>query len=88
VLTLDGVRVFYPSDTDFLGHHEAVQADVVLPPIGGHYTMNRHQAADFARAVDPDLVLPVHYDTFDGIDTDAEAFAVELRDDGIDVALF
>jgi len=33
--------------------------------------MDRHEAAEFAESVDPDLVLPVHYDTFDAIETDA-----------------
>ncbi|WP_255170937.1 MBL fold metallo-hydrolase [Natrononativus amylolyticus] len=88
VLSIGGTSVFVPSDTDFLEHHESISADVFLPPIGGHYTMDRHEAADFARSVDPDLVLPIHYDTFEAIETDAEAFAADLEDDGIRVELF
>ena len=87
LLEFDGATVFFPSDTDFLPHHESVTADVFLPPIGGHYTMDRHEAAAFARSVDPGLVLPVHYDTFEAIETDAAAFAEELEDDGIRVEL-
>ena len=87
-LDLEGTTVFVPSDTDFLPHHESVTADVFVPPIGGHYTMNRHEAADFARHVEPDLVLPCHYDTFEPIETDAEAFADELEAEGIRVELF
>lgn len=87
-LDIDGVSVFYPSDTDFLDHHESVQADVFMPPIGGHYTMDRHEAAEFARILDPDLVLPVHYDTFEQIETDASAFLEALEDAGILAALF
>ncbi|PCR90831.1 MBL fold metallo-hydrolase [Natrinema ejinorense] len=88
VVTLEGTTVFVPSDTDFLPHHESITADVFVPPIGGHFTMDRHEAADFARSVEPDLVLPEHYDTFEPIETDAEAFADELADDGIRVELF
>jgi L-ascorbate metabolism protein UlaG (beta-lactamase superfamily) len=88
VLDLDGVSVYFPSDTDFLSALESVTADVFIPPIGGHYTIDRHEAAAFARSVDPELVLPVHYDTFDAIETDAEAFAAELESDGIRVELF
>ena len=87
-LTFDGTTVFYPSDTDFLPHHESVRAEVVLPPIGGHYTMDRHEAAEFAGSVGPELVLPIHYDTFEPIETDAEAFAEELEAEGIRVELF
>lgn len=84
-LDLEGTDVFVPSDTDFLDHHESIDADVFLPPIGGHYTMDRREAADFARGVDPELVVPIHYDTFDAIETDAEAFVAELEDEGIRV---
>ncbi len=88
LLTIDGTTVFFPSDTDFLAHHESITADVFVPPIGGHFTMDRREAANFARSVDPELVLPEHYDTFEPIETDAEAFAAELEDDGIRVELF
>lgn len=88
LLTIEGTVVFFPSDTDFLPHHESIDAEVFVPPIGGHFTMDRHEAAEFARSVDPDLVLPVHYDTFDPIETDAAAFADELEDEGMRVELF
>ncbi|ELY38484.1 MBL fold metallo-hydrolase [Natronorubrum tibetense] len=88
LLNLEETTIFCPSDTDFLDHHESITADVFVPPIGGHFTMDRHEAADFARSVEPDLVLPEHYDTFEPIETDAEAFAAELEDDGIRVELF
>ncbi|ELY43497.1 MBL fold metallo-hydrolase [Natronorubrum sulfidifaciens] len=88
VLELSGTTVFFPSDTDVLEHHDAVSADVLVPPIGGHYTMDRHEAAALARSIEPELVLPEHYDTFEAIETDAEAFAAELEADGIRVELF
>ncbi|AXR78202.1 MBL fold metallo-hydrolase [Natrarchaeobaculum sulfurireducens] len=88
VLEIGDTSVFVPSDTDFLDHHESITADVFVPPIGGHFTMDRHEAADFSRSVDPELVLPEHYDTFEPIETDAEAFAEELERDGIRVELF
>lgn len=87
LLTIDATTVFIPSDTDFLEHHEALSANVVIPPIGGHYTMNRHQAAELVRSVGASLAVPIHYDTFEAIKTDAEAFAEELESDGIRVAL-
>ena len=88
LLDLDGTTVYFPSDTDFLPHHGSVTADVFVPPIGGHYTMDREEAAAFARSVDPELVLPVHYDTFEAIETDAAAFVEELEADDIRVELF
>ena len=80
--------VLFPSNTDFLPHHKAIADEVFIPPIGGHYTMDRHEAAAFARQVNPTLVLPVHYDTFDAITTGSEAFVADLGEDGIRVDLF
>lgn len=88
VIEIAGKAVYFPSDTDFFPTHRDVRADVFLPPIGGTYTMDRHQAAEFTRSVDPDLILPVHYDTFEPIETDSEAFAAELETDGYRVELF
>lgn len=88
VLTFGDTTVYFTSDTDFLPSHNHIQADVFIPPIGGHYTMDRHEAAEFAKSVEPDLILPVHYDTFEAIETDAEVFADELESDGIKVELF
>ncbi len=88
LLTIDDCDLFFAGDTDFLPHHENVRTDVFIPPIGGHYTMDRHEAAEFARTLMPALVLPVHYDTFEAIETDADAFKEELEADGITVELF
>ncbi|WP_436343461.1 MBL fold metallo-hydrolase [Natronorubrum sp. FCH18a] len=88
LMTLEDTTIFFPSDTDFLEHHESISADVFVPPIGGHFTMDRHEAADFARSVEAELVLPEHYDTFEPIETDADAFAEELESDGVRVELF
>lgn len=88
ILMLDGTDVFYPSDTDFLALHRELSVDVFIPPIGGHYTMDRLEAAEFSRSVDPALVLPVHYDTFGAIETDASAFVEELAAEGYSVELF
>ncbi|EMA31384.1 MBL fold metallo-hydrolase [Halobiforma nitratireducens] len=86
-VTIDGVTAFWPGDTDFLPFHEELAVDLLLPPIGGTFTMNRHEAADFAASVQPDLVLPVHYDTIEEIEADAEAFVVDVAKRGVPVVL-
>ncbi|MFQ3320071.1 MAG: L-ascorbate metabolism protein UlaG (beta-lactamase superfamily) [Natronomonas sp.] len=86
-VTLEGTSVYWPGDTDVLDGHEHLDVDVFCPPIGGSFTMNRHEAADLAEALDPELVIPIHYDTFDAIEADAEAFASDLEARGISVHL-
>jgi L-ascorbate metabolism protein UlaG (beta-lactamase superfamily) len=89
VLTIDGVAVYFPGDTDFLDAHRAIDADVLLPPIGGGPTMDRHEAAEMVESVAPDLVIPVHYDTDEIgiIDADAEAFEASVEAAGPRVVL-
>jgi L-ascorbate metabolism protein UlaG (beta-lactamase superfamily) len=91
VLTIDGATVYYPSDTDALVELETIEADVVLPPIGGMATMDQHEAATLVRQIGPALVLPLHYNTpqIDGLDADSEEFKkVVEADSDIEVVLF
>ena len=56
--------------------------DVALMCIGGHYTMDRHDAARAAKLVGAKQVIPCHYDTFPPIVTDAQAFKSEVESAG------
>jgi L-ascorbate metabolism protein UlaG (beta-lactamase superfamily) len=51
--------------------------------IGGHYTMDRHDAVEAAKLVGAKTVIPCHYDTFPPIETDAQAFKTDVQDAGI-----
>ena len=86
-VTIDGETVFWPGDTDVLSLHEELAVDVFVPPIGGTFTMDRHEAAQLAERMEPGLVLPVHYDTFEAIETDAHAFVVDVATRGVPVVL-
>jgi L-ascorbate metabolism protein UlaG (beta-lactamase superfamily) len=55
--------------------------DVAIVPIGGHYTMDRHDAVVAVEFVNPTTVIPCHYDTFPPIETDAEAFKSDVESD-------
>lgn len=81
------VRILWPGDTDALPGHDELNVSLFCPPIGGSFTMDRHEAADLAERMEPDLVLPVHYDTFEALETDASAFASDVADRGVPVVL-
>jgi L-ascorbate metabolism protein UlaG (beta-lactamase superfamily) len=53
--------------------------DVALMCIGGHYTMDRLDAVTAAEFVGASTVIPCHYDTLPLIETDAEAFKVDVE---------
>lgn len=87
LVTIGGLTAFYPGDSDVLDGHEELDVDVFLPPISENLTMDRHEAAELAEALDPELVVPVHYDTFELAEADARAFAADVAGRGIPVAL-
>ena len=53
--------------------------NVALVPIGGHYTMDRFDAVTACEFVGADVVIPIHYDTFPPIETDAQAFKEDVE---------
>ena len=66
-LTIDGLRVLHCGD---LGHAltpEQLQAvgavDVLLVPVGGHYTVDAATALEVMRALRPTVTIPMHFKT-------------------------
>jgi L-ascorbate metabolism protein UlaG (beta-lactamase superfamily) len=86
-LTVDGVTLLWPGDSDVIDEHEDFDPDVFVPPIGGSFTMDRHGAADLAEALDPELTFPVHYDTFEALETDSRSFAADVASRSVPVVL-
>ena len=65
------------SDLQLVGKRHPI--DVALMCIGGHFTMDRHDAVDAAELVGAKTVTPCHYDTFPPIETDAQAFKSDVE---------
>jgi L-ascorbate metabolism protein UlaG (beta-lactamase superfamily) len=53
--------------------------NVALVPIGGHYTMDRFDAVAACEWIGADEVIPIHYNTFPPIETDASAFKTDVE---------
>jgi L-ascorbate metabolism protein UlaG (beta-lactamase superfamily) len=83
VIKVGGKTVYHAGDTCLFGDMKLIAerdpVDVALLPIGGHYTMDRHDAAVAAGFVGAGTVIPMHYDTFPAIETDAEAFKTDVE---------
>jgi len=82
VINLGGKTVYHLGDTalfsDLALPGKRDDIDVALMCIGGHYTMDRHDAVTAAELVGAKQVIPCHYDTFPPIETDAEAFKSDV----------
>jgi L-ascorbate metabolism protein UlaG (beta-lactamase superfamily) len=83
VINLGGKTVYHVGDTGLFTDLQLVKArdhiDVALVPIGGHYTMDRHDAVTAADWIGADTVIPIHYNTFPPIETDDQAFKSDVE---------
>lgn len=65
------------SDLALVGRRDPI--DLALVCIGGHYTMDRHDAVEAARLIGAGQLIPCHYDTFPPIETDARAYKADVE---------
>jgi L-ascorbate metabolism protein UlaG (beta-lactamase superfamily) len=83
VVNIGGKTVYHLGDTALFGDlrliAQSTPVDIALIPIGGHYTMDRHDAVTAAELIGADTVIPVHFNTFPPIETDAEAFKSDVE---------
>jgi L-ascorbate metabolism protein UlaG (beta-lactamase superfamily) len=83
LIKIGETTVYHAGDTCLFSDMKLIadrgEIDVFLVPIGGHYTMDRHDAVRACEFVSAATVIPMHYDTFPPIETDAEAFKSDVE---------
>ncbi len=82
IVTMDNKTVYHAGDTGlFLDMRligETNNIDCALLPIGDNFTMGIEDAARAVKMLDPTVVIPMHYNTFDVIRQDPEDFKSAL----------
>jgi L-ascorbate metabolism protein UlaG (beta-lactamase superfamily) len=83
VINFKGTTVYHLGDTGLFSDLKLVgkriPIDYALVCIGGHYTMDRHDAVDAAELIGAKYVIPCHYNTFPAIETDAQAYKADVE---------
>jgi L-ascorbate metabolism protein UlaG (beta-lactamase superfamily) len=83
VIKIGETTVYHAGDTCLFSDMQLIarrsDIDVALLPIGGHYTMDRRDAVVAAEFVGAGTVIPMHYNTFPAIETDAQAFKSDVE---------
>src|ERR687893_3277263 len=84
LIQIGGKTVYHLGDTALFSDLKLVAGrgdpiDVALMCIGGHYTMDRIDAATAAEFVGAGTVIPCHYDTFPPIEADVQAFKSDVE---------
>ncbi|HEX7120227.1 MAG TPA: metal-dependent hydrolase [Longimicrobiales bacterium] len=81
-LDLKGKRLYHAGDTALIVEMQLLKGrvDVALLPIGDNFTMGPEDAARAVEFIEPGVVIPMHYNTFDLIRQDPQSFARMVGD--------
>ena len=74
VVQMDGTRVYFAADTDFIPEMKAIKCNIALLPVSGTYVMTAEEAAEAAAAINPKIAVPMHYGAIVGSEADAKKF--------------
>lgn len=81
VVILDDVTYYVAGDTDAIKENETIKCDVALVPIGGTFTMNSVEAAQYVNLIHPQYAIPTHYGSIVGVKEDEKVFLEHLSSD-------
>jgi L-ascorbate metabolism protein UlaG (beta-lactamase superfamily) len=79
IVTLNGVRLYHPGDTDFIPEMKTIKADIAFLPVSGTYVMTAKEAVEAAKVLNPQIAIPMHYGAIVGTEDDAREFKELLK---------
>ncbi len=82
LLTLAGKKIYHACDTGLFYDMKLIGEgglDVAILPIGDNFTMGPEDALRAVQLLEPQVVIPIHYNTFDVIRQDPQAFAARVE---------
>ena len=83
LLTLqDGKKLYFAGDTGLFGDMALIGEEglyLAVLPIGDNYTMGPVDALRAVRLLNPRIVIPMHYDTWDTIKQDVDAWCLQVN---------
>ena len=74
IFEMSGQRIYFAGDTDHTPEMKDMQVDIALLPVSGTYVMTAEEAVEAATAINPKVVIPMHYGDIVGTTEDAERF--------------
>jgi L-ascorbate metabolism protein UlaG (beta-lactamase superfamily) len=79
IFTVEGVRIYHAGDTDYIPEMKNLKADIALLPVSGTYVMTAEEAVQAALDIEPEVAIPMHYNSIVGDDSDADTFSKALE---------
>jgi L-ascorbate metabolism protein UlaG (beta-lactamase superfamily) len=80
--TNDGEKIYMAQDTGLFGDMKLIGEeglDLAVIPIGDNYTMGPDDALRAVKFLEPKVVIPIHYNTFDLLKQDEHAWAARVQ---------
>lgn len=85
IVVKDSAVIYHAGDTTLFNDmsliRELYKPKVALLPIGGRFTMDTEMAVMATKLLKPEIVIPMHYNTFDVIRADPNRFRKRVEDD-------
>jgi L-ascorbate metabolism protein UlaG (beta-lactamase superfamily) len=77
-----GQRIYHAGDTALIMDMQLLRGsvDVAILPIGDNFTMGPEDAARAVEMIEPEVVIPMHYNTFPVIEQNPEGFKTLVGD--------
>lgn len=82
LLTIQDKNIYHACDTGLFYDMKLIGEagiDLAILPIGDNFTMGPDDALRAVKLIEPKQVVPIHYDTFDVIKQDPQAWAVRVQ---------
>ena len=80
--TNDGKKIYMAQDTGLFGDMKLIGEeglDLAVVPIGDNYTMGPDDALRAVKFLEPKVVIPIHYNTFELLAQDGNAWAARVE---------
>lgn len=78
-LIINGVSYYIMGDTDRTKETDEVKTDVCFVPIGGTFTMDVDEAAEYINFIKPKKAIPIHYGSLVGDKTLGDEFKNKIN---------
>jgi L-ascorbate metabolism protein UlaG (beta-lactamase superfamily) len=82
LINIEGKKIYHAGDTGLTKDMELLkkeEIDVAMIPIGGNFVMDVEDAVLAVKMIEPKMVIPMHYDTWDIIKADVKSFKNKIE---------
>ena len=83
VMEIEGKTIYHAGDTCLNNEMKMIgelyQPDIAMLPIGGTYTMDIEHAEIASKWLKANIIIPMHYNTFEAISVDIKEFERSIR---------